>query len=218
VASGWTDVTGISVTTLDLVRKRFATLSPRQKEIAFLLADGLTNGQIGDRLKITVHTVKAHRAEVMRRMETESFADLVRKLQRLQSAGKAPAGAQSGPLRIIVVEDDSWYRSYLTDNLRERRFEVTGVADGVEFNAAWAECPADIVILDIDLGSGKDDGLAIADRLLSSSSCGVVMVTARGELDDRIKGLSVGADAYFSKPVSIEELTISLVNLGHRLR
>ena len=53
----------IGVTTLDLVRKRFAVLSSRQRELSLLLVDGLTNGQIVECLAITVHTVKVHRAE-----------------------------------------------------------------------------------------------------------------------------------------------------------
>jgi DNA-binding response OmpR family regulator len=44
------------------------------------------------------------------------------------------------------------------------------------------------------------------------------MVTARDTPADRIKGLNIGADAYFSKPVNIEELTITITNLGRRLR
>jgi DNA-binding response OmpR family regulator len=153
----------------------------------------------------------------MRRMAADSFAHLVSQLQRLQSAGAMPARVRSQALHIIVVEDDDWYRDYLTDNLRERDFDVIGVADGTAFNAVWETRSADIVILDIELGAGKDDGLVIASRLLRSSSCGVVMVTAKGEMSDRLHGLGIGADAYFAKPVSIDELAITLTNLGRRL-
>jgi len=201
------------VSVIDLIRKRFELLSPSQRNIALLLVDGLTNGDIAERLGITIHTVKAHRAEVMRRMEAHSFADLVSQIQRLQ-----PGTGHSGPLRIIVVEDDQWYREYLTDNLMERGFAAIGVADGSGFKAAWAERPADIAMLDIELGSDEENGLAIASELLASNACGVIMVTARGGQDDRIKGLSVGADAYFSKPVNIDELAITIANLGRRLR
>jgi DNA-binding NarL/FixJ family response regulator len=218
VASGWSDVAELGVTTLDLVRKRFSVLSSRQREVSLLLADGLTNVQIAERLDVTVHTVKAHRAEVMRRMEADSFADLMRQLDRLRSAAALPLTDRPAQLHVIVVEDDTWYRNYLTENLAERDFVVVGVADGAGFKAAWADHPADIVILDIELGTDMEDGLAIASRLLASSACGVVMVTARGEVDDRIKGRSIGADAYFSKPVSIDELAVCLRNLGRRLR
>ncbi|MEI8351516.1 MAG: response regulator [bacterium] len=206
------------MTGLDLVRQRFESLSPRQRDISLLLAGGLTNGDIAQRLGVTVHTIKAHRAEVMRRMEVDSFAELVTQLRRLHPAEALPAPASLGPLRIIVVEDDQWYREYLTDNLKAREFAAIGVADAAEFRAAWAEQPADIVMLDIELGADQEDGLAIATGLRASSSCGIVMVTARGEMDDRLAGLGIGADAYFSKPVNISELVITLTNLGHRLR
>lgn len=183
-----------------------------------MLAKGLTNVDIAQRLEVTVHTVKAHRAEVMRRMEAASFAELVAQFQRLHPADALLAAVQPGPLRIIVVEDDQWYREYLTDNLNAREFVATGVADGTEFSAAWAKQPADIVMLDIELGSEHDGGLAIAASLRKTSGCGIIMVTARGEIDDRLAGLDIGADAYFSKPVNINELVITLANLGRRLR
>ena len=180
----------------------------------------MTNVDIAQRLGVTVHTIKAHRAEIMRRMEVGSFAELVTELRRLHPAEAllTTAPTSLGPLRIIVVEDDQWYREYLTDNMNVREFAAIGVADVAEFRAAWAEQPADIVILDIELGAGQEDGLAIATGLRASSSCGIVMVTARGEMDDRLAGLGIGADAYFSKPINISELVITLTNLGHRLR
>lgn len=205
------------VIAVDLIRQRFESLSPRQRDISRLLADGLTNVDIARRLGVTVHTIKAHRAEVMRRMMAESFAELVTQLQRV--AAEPPYNPTDlAPLRIIVVEDDRWYREYLTDNLNLRDFTAIGVVDGAGFRTAWAEQPADIVLLDIELGSTGEDGLAIARELRASSRCGIVMVTARGEMDDRLAGLCIGADAYFSKPVNINELAITLANLRHRLR
>lgn len=203
---------------LENLRKRFDSLSPRQKEVALLLVNGLTNPGIADCLDLTVHTVKAHRAEIMRRMEAGTFAQLVASIQHLQQEVSRQPAARTGPLRIIVVEDDPWYRDYLTDSLGEHNFLVTSVADGKEFNEAWNEFQPDIVILDIELGLHKEDGISIATRLLESSNCGVIMVTARGDPEDRLKGLSIGVDAYFSKPVNINELVFTLANLGRRIR
>jgi DNA-binding NarL/FixJ family response regulator len=204
--------------TIDLIRRRFESLSPRQKDVSFLLAEGWTNAEIASRLGVTAHTIKAHRAEVMRRMEVDSFAELVTQLRYLHPPETLLASDQLRPLHIIVVEDDQWYREYLTENLNAREFITIGVANGAEFRAAWEEQPADIVMLDIELGTDKEDGLDIAAGLRTSSRCGIVMVTARGEIDDRLTGLGIGADAYFSKPVNIGELVITLANLGRRLR
>lgn len=203
------------MSTIDTIRHRFALLSPRQKEVAFLLTDGMTNGQIAAMLQVTIHTVKAHRAEVMQRMEARSFADLVNQVQRSRTNH---FGSDDAPLHIIVVEDDAWYRDYLTENLGARGFSAVGVADGSAFKVSWAEAPADIVILDIELGRDKESGLSIASKLQVEAACGIVIVTAHGEQDDRLKGLSLGADFYFSKPVCIDELTICLTNLGRRIR
>ena len=199
---------------VDQIRQCFDSLSPRQGEIALLLAEGFTNTMIAGRLGMTVHTVKAHRAEVMLRMQAASFADLVSKLQKIQPT----LSPTTNTLHILVVEDDPWYRDYLVENLLLRNFTVVGVASGEDFTVAWAGQSADIVILDIELGSNEEDGLAIATRLQARSSCGIIMVTASGELDDRIKGLKIGADAYFSKPVSIDELALTIANLARRFR
>jgi DNA-binding NarL/FixJ family response regulator len=200
-----------------LIRQRFETLSPRQKDIAFLLTKGLTNGDIANDLGVTVHTIKAHRAEIMRRMEADSFAELVTQIQSLQHPELPVPHESVGPLRIIVVEDDPWYLAYLTENLNERGFTAKGAANSTQFNELWSEDGADIVVLDIELGIGQQDGLAIAGDLRRNSSCGIVMVTAKGDVSDRLKGLEVGADAYFSKPVNINELAITLTNLGRRM-
>lgn len=200
----------------ELIQQRFASLSPRQHEVALLLAAGLSNTKIAKQLEMTVHTVKAHRAEVMRRMEADSFADLVRQLQAIDSNDNVVKSHD--PLHVIVVEDDLWYREYLVESLQARDFSVTGVANGAEFAAAWLEQMADIVILDIELGSREENGLAIAERLQATSQCGVILVSARGSMEDRLKGLRIGVDAYFSKPVNIEELAFTLSNLGRRLR
>lgn len=207
---------GIRVPVSDHIRRCFESLSPRQRGVALLLCNGSTNMDIAQRLGVSIHTVKAHRAEIMRRMAVDSFAELVSHLQNFCSK-EGESETHSGPLRIIVVEDDQWYREYLTDNLNALEFSAIGVADGTAFKTAWAEQPADIVVLDIELGSGQEDGLAIAAGLRACSSCGIVMVTARGEMDDRLVGLGIGADAYFAKPVNINELAITLNNLGRRL-
>jgi len=183
-----------------------------------LLVDGLTNTEVAKSLNTSVHTVKAHRAEVMRRMQAYTFADLVGQLQRMRMSMKEDDIKHATTSRIIVVEDDLWYRSYLTENLNERSYLAIGVADGDEFTAAWLESPPDLVILDIELGLNKEDGFAIAARLFENSNCGVIIVTSHDEPDDRIKGLSIGVDAYFSKPVNINELVLTITNLLRRLR
>ena len=68
-----------------------ATLSPRERQVMALVASGLLNKQVGGKLGISEITVKAHRGQVMRKMNTRSFVDLVKMAEKLQIA--APSAA-----------------------------------------------------------------------------------------------------------------------------
>ncbi|KWT85016.1 response regulator transcription factor [Candidatus Magnetominusculus xianensis] len=118
-------------------------------------------------------------------------------------------------MRVIVVEDDAQLRDILVTGLTYFGFDVRGVWDGSTLDAAIAEKAADVVVL--DLGLPGEDGIEIINRLRKTSECGVVVVTARGRLDDRLKGLKQGADHYFVKPVDLRELAAVITNLGQRL-
>jgi len=118
-------------------------------------------------------------------------------------------------LSIIVVEDNHELRDILVAGLRHFGHRPRGVCDGQALDMALSESPADIIIL--DLGLPGEDGIAIASRLREQSSCGIVMVTARGRLDERVLGRETGADLYFVKPVDIRELNAALLNLAGRL-
>lgn len=118
-------------------------------------------------------------------------------------------------LRIIVVEDNHELRDILVTGLRYFGHHSLGVGDGPALDKTLAESSADIVIL--DLGLPGEDGISIARRLRSSHSCGIVMVTARGRLDERVLGHETGADLYFVKPVDIRELNAAMINLARRL-
>lgn len=119
------------------------------------------------------------------------------------------------PLHIIVVEDNHELRDILVTGLRHLGHRPHGVCDGSSLDRALAESVADIVIL--DLGLPGEDGISIARRLRANHSCGIVMVTARGRVDERVRGHETGADLYFVKPVDIRELNAALINLARRI-
>lgn len=121
----------------------------------------------------------------------------------------------SEPLDLIVVEDDPELREILVSGLRFFSHHVRGVNCGKSLDAELAESPADIVIL--DLGLPDEDGIDISTRLQRDYHCGIVMITARGKLDERINGLESGADLYFVKPVDIRELDAALRSLARRM-
>lgn len=127
-----------------------------------------------------------------------------------------PANRSFGmPLNIIVVEDNHELRDILMARLRHFGHHLLGVGDGHALDKAMAEFQADIIIL--DLGLPGEDGISIARRLRDNFNCGIVIVTARSRLDDRVLGREVGADLYFVKPVDIRELNAAMVNLAQRL-
>jgi len=107
--------------------------------------------------------------------------------------------------RVLVVEDDRNVADVVVRYLEREGFDAVGVGDGYEaLTRAEAE-PPDIVVLDLMLPGL--DGLEVCRRLRASTPVPVIMLTARGEEDDRIAGFEVGADDYVSKPFSPRELT-----------
>lgn len=118
-------------------------------------------------------------------------------------------------LSIIVVEDEPELREFLITGLNYHGFKVRGVGDGPELDAAMAQEPAHIVLL--DLGLPKEGGLQIAARLRDNPELGIIILTARSMTEERIQGLESGADYYFVKPVEIAELVAAIKNLAKRL-
>ncbi|WP_048811733.1 response regulator transcription factor [Methylobacillus flagellatus] len=118
-------------------------------------------------------------------------------------------------LRVIIVEDEQDLREETELGLRSLGIEAAGVADAAAFYRALVSKPYDIAVLDIGLPG--EDGLSILKYLRSSSNMGIVMLTARGSLNDRVQGLNEGADAYMVKPVDLKELASVLCSLGRRL-
>lgn len=122
----------------------------------------------------------------------------------------------SSHLRVIIVEDDLDLREETELGLRSLGFETTGVTDATALYRELVNKKYDIVILDIGLPG--EDGISILKHLRSSSKqMGIVLLTARGSLNDRVQGLNDGADAYMVKPADLKELASVLNSLARRL-
>lgn len=106
--------------------------------------------------------------------------------------------------RVLIVEDDASLARVLRDNLTFEGFEVEWAGDGHRaVDAARAFSP-DLVILDLML-PGRD-GFDLCGLLRQGGAVPIIMLTARSQKADKLKGLALGADDYVTKPFDIEEL------------
>jgi pilus assembly protein CpaE len=117
--------------------------------------------------------------------------------------------------RILIVDDDPNVQRLLSYTLRQEGFEATVAADGIEALKLWeAERPA-LVLLDIMLP--KLDGYAVAQRIredeAGAAHVPIIMLTAEGDVEQRIKGLRAGADDYLMKPFHPAELLARIRSL-----
>lgn len=121
--------------------------------------------------------------------------------------------------RILVVEDEASLACLLVYNLEAEGYQVEQVDNGDEAELRIAESPPDLVILDWMLPGVS--GLEICRRLRARENARdmpVIMLTARGEESERVRGLSVGADDYVVKPFSTPELMARVRALLRRAR
>ena len=117
---------------------------------------------------------------------------------------------------IVVVEDNEDLLDEVVFHLeRQPDYAVYAARDGRELDACLAAHPVEVVVL--DLGLPGEDGVDISRRLHRNTALGIVMLTARGTLDERIVGLQTGADAYLVKPVDMRELVAVIESVHRRL-
>jgi len=118
-------------------------------------------------------------------------------------------------MRILVIEDEPQLSQHITKTLIRNNHEPSARFDGVEgLQAALLESP-DLVVLDLNLPGL--DGFSVLDRLKEAQSpARVLILTARGQVKDRVKGLKAGADDYLSKPFSMDELIARIEAIGRR--
>ena len=115
--------------------------------------------------------------------------------------------------RVLVVEDDDVIQVSLVESLADAGFATTGLRDGSTLEATIESFRPDVVILDWML-PGRD-GPELARVIRSRSDSSVIMLTARDEMSDRLRGFEAGADDYVVKPFAVAEL---IARLGAVLR
>lgn len=118
-------------------------------------------------------------------------------------------------MRVLVIEDDRQLARQLTRELQRAEHEAIARNDGAEGLQAALEHPPDLIVLDINLPGL--DGFSVLARLREDhSTARILIMTARGEVNDRVKGLKAGADDYLPKPFSMNELMARIEALGRR--
>ncbi|TKY80710.1 heavy metal response regulator transcription factor [Pectobacterium polonicum] len=117
-------------------------------------------------------------------------------------------------MRLLLVEDEEKTSSYIYRALSELGYTVDVAADGIDGLHLAVQYDYDAVILDVML-PGKD-GYAVLEGLRLHKQTPVLMLSARGSVDERVKGLRHGADDYLSKPFSLIELVARIQALLRR--
>ncbi|MBG9733622.1 response regulator transcription factor [Paenibacillus alvei] len=120
---------------------------------------------------------------------------------------------RSKGIKILIVDDEPNIVQFLELGLVNEGFEVQTAQDGVAAIARYTEFRPHVVILDVMMPGM--DGYEVCQMLKRSEDVAVIMLTAKDEIDDRVKGLNLGADDYMVKPFSFAEL---LARIHARIR
>ena len=136
----------------------------------------------------------------------------------MQNINRSESFIKNSMLVIAVVEDDVLLRQEIVAHLKANHFEIHGVSTASALDDLVTNRPIDIYIIDLNLPG--ESGISLCNRLRQRTpNVGIVIMTARVALHDRLTGYSHGgADFYLTKPVSPEELTLVIQNLGRRVR
>jgi two-component system OmpR family response regulator len=118
-------------------------------------------------------------------------------------------------MRVLIIEDDLQIASFVTKGLQQAGFAVDHVSEGEEGLEMAELNPYDVMVIDIMLPGL--DGFSVIERLRSGgNSTPILILTARGSLDDKLKGFQSGSDDYLTKPFSFSELQARIQALLRR--
>jgi DNA-binding response OmpR family regulator len=107
-------------------------------------------------------------------------------------------------MKALIVDDDRVLADLVAFTLRRDGFEVTQAHDGEMALRRWADEQPDLIILDVNMP--KLDGFAVCRRIREEADTPIILLTVRGEEDDIVRGLALGADDYIVKPFSPRQL------------
>ena len=117
---------------------------------------------------------------------------------------------------ILVVDDDDRIRELVKQYLEENNFLVTTAQDSADAKKKLEIIKFDILILDIMMPG--ESGLSLTKEIKKNSSTPIILLTAKGETQDRIEGLELGADDYLGKPFEPKELLLRIQNILDKIQ
>jgi len=117
---------------------------------------------------------------------------------------------------ILVVDDDRRLRALLSSFLRKHGYRVTVTASAAEARACLESLAFEIIVLDVMMPG--ESGLALAASLRERSGIPILMLTARSDAVDRVRGLEAGVDDYLGKPYEPKELLLRIASILRRTR
>jgi DNA-binding response OmpR family regulator len=107
-------------------------------------------------------------------------------------------------MKVLVVDDDRVLADVLAFTMRREGFQVILAYDGEAALRCWSEEQPDLIVLDVNMP--KLDGFAVCRRIRAQADTPIILLTVRGEEDDIVHGLGLGADDYITKPFSPRQL------------
>ncbi|HET8839831.1 MAG TPA: response regulator, partial [Ktedonobacteraceae bacterium] len=107
-------------------------------------------------------------------------------------------------VRVVTADDDPQLLRLIARNLEFEGYEVQTASDGAAALEQIERALPDLALLDVMMP--KMDGFTVCQRVREFSSVPIIIITARGQDQDKVKGLDLGADDYLTKPFSVEEL------------
>jgi len=119
-------------------------------------------------------------------------------------------------MKALVVDDDRVLADVLAFTLRREGFEVIQAYDGEAALERWAEEQPDLIVLDVNMP--RLDGFAVCRRIRAQADTPIILLTVRGEEDDIVHGLKLGADDYITKPFSPRQLVARAYAVLRRAR
>ena len=117
---------------------------------------------------------------------------------------------------VLVVDDDDRIRELVKQYLEENNFLVTSAKDAFDAKKKLEILKFDILILDIMMPG--QSGLSLTKEIKKNNSTPIILLTAKGEAQDRIKGLELGADDYLGKPFEAKELLLRIKNILYKVQ